>query len=169
MYAVLCKENVSEITMKQPNFSFMISIKCNWVIGKEVPYFLKVTDFDRLSLWHDSLTRALAPSFMRFLDLTRNRTRARMPTHTHSPIPDKTPLSEWSSLRRRGYVHNTQETQETNLHVLTGIRTRDPKNLTVKNLSLRPHGHNNWLFWLWLGHYEAVRTYIKTWKRDLMY
>jgi len=35
-------------------------------------------------------------------------------------------------------MHNTQQTQETNIHILRGIRTRNPKNQAVAGLRLRP-------------------------------
>jgi len=42
-------------------------------------------------------------------------------THTSG----RTPLNEWSAHRRGGYLHNTQQTQQTNIHALSAIRTRD--------------------------------------------
>jgi hypothetical protein len=37
-----------------------------------------------------------------------------------------TPLYEWSARRRGRYLHNTQQTQETNIHALSESRTHDP-------------------------------------------
>jgi len=34
----------------------------------------------------------------------------------------------------------TQQTQETSIHALSGIRTRDRSNRTAADLRLRPHG-----------------------------
>jgi hypothetical protein len=36
------------------------------------------------------------------------------------------------------YLNNSQQTQETNTHALSGIRTRGQ---TATDLRLRPHGH----------------------------
>jgi hypothetical protein len=40
-------------------------------------------------------------------------------------------------------LHNTQQTWETNIHALKGIRTRDPSNQAVAGLRLKPHGHRD--------------------------
>jgi hypothetical protein len=53
-------------------------------------------------------------------------------THTHTP--SSTPLNEWSARRTGHYLHNTQQTQETNIRTLSRFRTRD----------LRPHDHRDW-------------------------
>jgi hypothetical protein len=37
----------------------------------------------------------------------------------------------------------TQQTKEANIHVLSGIRTRDPNNLVAADLRLRPHDHRD--------------------------
>ena len=55
-------------------------------------------------------------------------------THT----PGSTPLNERAPRRRGRYVHNTQQTQETKIHALSGIRTRDPSNQATADLRLRP-------------------------------
>jgi hypothetical protein len=53
----------------------------------------------------------------------------------------RTPLNAWSAPRRsRTYK---RQTKQTNIHVLSGIRTRDPSNQTTVNLGLRPHGHRD--------------------------
>jgi hypothetical protein len=36
-----------------------------------------------------------------------------------------------------------QHTQETNIHALSWIRTRDPSNREAADLRLRPHGHRD--------------------------
>jgi len=38
--------------------------------------------------------------------------------------PYRSPLNEWSARRRGSYVHNTQQTPETNSRALSGIRPR---------------------------------------------
>jgi len=39
------------------------------------------------------------------------------------------------------YVHNTQQTQETNIHALIKFQTCDPSDQAAPNLCNRPHGH----------------------------
>jgi hypothetical protein len=58
-------------------------------------------------------------------------------THTHG----RTPVLEWSARRRGRYLHNTQQSQETNTHALSGILTCDHTKQLVGDLRLRTHGH----------------------------
>jgi hypothetical protein len=44
-------------------------------------------------------------------------------SRSHTPI--MTPLGERSARRRGRYLHNTQQTLQTNIHALTGILTHD--------------------------------------------
>jgi hypothetical protein len=53
----------------------------------------------------------------------------------------RTPLEQGSVCLRGRYLHNTQQTQETNFHALSGIRTHGPSNKAAAGLCLRPHGH----------------------------
>jgi hypothetical protein len=55
--------------------------------------------------------------------------------------PCRTSLNEWSARRRGRYLHNTQQTEETNIHPLSGIRTRDPSNQSASDPRRRPHGY----------------------------
>ena len=41
------------------------------------------------------------------------------------------------------YLHNTQHTQETNVHALNEIRTRNPKKRAATDLRLRPYGRRD--------------------------
>jgi len=66
-------------------------------------------------------------------------------THTQSHTTGKTPLNEWSARRTDLYLHNTQETQETSIHALCVIRTRDSCNQTAADLRVIPQGHRNQL------------------------
>ena len=59
--------------------------------------------------------------------------------------PSRTPLNAWSAHCRSRYVHNKQGTQQTNIHTLSWIRTRDSSNQATANLSLRPRGHEDQL------------------------
>jgi hypothetical protein len=42
------------------------------------------------------------------------------------------------------YLYNTQQTQETNIHALSGIRTRDPSNQAAADTRLRPRGQRDY-------------------------
>ena len=52
-------------------------------------------------------------------------------------------MSKWSARCRGRYLHNTQQIQGTNIHALSGIRTRDISNQAAADLRLRPHGHRD--------------------------
>ena len=54
-------------------------------------------------------------------------------THTHTV---GLPLDEWLAGRRGRYLQNTQETQEMNIHALSGIRTRDTSSRAAVDLLL---------------------------------
>jgi len=41
------------------------------------------------------------------------------------------------------YLHNAQQTQETIIHAVSRIRTRDPSTREAAKLGLRQHGHRN--------------------------
>jgi hypothetical protein len=43
-------------------------------------------------------------------------------------------------------VHNPQQTQETNIHALGGVRTHDPSSLAAADLRLRPRDHRDRFF-----------------------
>ena len=58
--------------------------------------------------------------------------------------PSRTPLKEWSALRRGLYLHNGQQTQKTNIHALSGIRTRDLNIRAPVDPLLRPHDQRVW-------------------------
>jgi hypothetical protein len=45
--------------------------------------------------------------------------------HTRARARGRNPLDDWLAGRRDRHLHNTQQTQETNIHALSGIRTRD--------------------------------------------
>jgi len=66
--------------------------------------------------WHSRPHLAMASSFTRFLNHTQRHTTL-----------GRTPLDEWSARRRDLYLttHNTQHSQQTNIHSPGGIRTQD--------------------------------------------
>ena len=61
--------------------------------------------------------KAKAASSLRFVDQSSQ-------THTSN----RTPLNGWGR-----YLHNTQQTQETNTHAPNGIRTCDPRKQRLKS------------------------------------
>jgi len=54
------------------------------------------------------------------------------------------PLNELSARHKGRYLHNTQQTQETNIHALNGIRSFNPNNQAAADLNLRPHNDRYW-------------------------
>jgi hypothetical protein len=60
----------------------------------------------------------------------------------HTPTPGRTPPNEWSVCRRGHCVHNAQQTQETNIQSLSGIRTRNPSNHTTADLRVSVYRHH---------------------------
>jgi len=75
------------------------------------------------------------------LILENSRSHTIRLTHTHTQTHVRTPLTEWLARRRGRYLHNTQQTQQMNIHALSGIGTHDPKNHTAADLPLSRHGH----------------------------
>jgi hypothetical protein len=66
---------------------------------------------------------------------------SRLHKDTHT---GRTPLIEKSSHHRGRYLHNIQQTQETNIQAFSGIRTCDPSNRATTKLCFRQHGHREW-------------------------
>jgi hypothetical protein len=101
-----------------------------------------------LRLWRYNPNRAWTASFevstsytMRH---THTHTHTHTDTHTHTFTIRQTHklsrifLNKWSAASQRPLP-----TQETNTHVLSGIRNRDPSNETAADLCFRPQGHRN--------------------------
>ena len=81
-------------------------------------------------LWRCGPTRAMASSFLRFLDHTQRRITV-----------GRTPLGAWSARRTDLYLptHNTH-----NKHPCSGeIRTHDLSRRVAADLRLRPRGHRD--------------------------
>jgi hypothetical protein len=74
--------------------------------------------------------RVLASTVLRFRDHTQGHTAV-----------GRTPLDEWSARRRDLYVTNTQHSQQTNIHALGGIRTRNSSRRAVADPRHRWSGH----------------------------
>ena len=68
---------------------------------------------------------------------THTHTHTHTRTHAHTHTPGRTPLNEWSALRRGRYMHNTQQTQQRNIYSLAGIRSYDPGNQVAAHPCLR--------------------------------
>jgi len=81
---------------------------------------------------------SLCAPVLRFLDHTQLDTNTHTHTHTHTH-----PHTYTYPLGLLRYLHNTQQTQETNIQALNGIRTRDPSNRTAAYLCFRPHGNRD--------------------------
>jgi len=76
-------------------------------------------------LWHCGPTRAMAFSFLRFLDHTQRRITV-----------GRTPLDEWSARRRDLYLTTRKHSQQTNIHVPGGIRTHNLSRRAAADLRL---------------------------------
>ena len=83
--------------------------------------------------WRNSQTVDQAASLLKFLDHTH--------THTHTHTHGRTHPNGSSALRRGHCLHHTEQTQQTNIHVLSGIGTRVSSNRAAEDLRLRPHYH----------------------------
>lgn len=88
-----------------------------WFIWKSIVIFVlfsrELGSFS-VTVQHKS---ALGASLLRFIDGTQ--------LDTHLPL--RSPLNQWSSRRKFRSQRNTQHTQETKIHTLSGIRTHDPR------------------------------------------
>ena len=62
-------------------------------------------------------------------------------SHKHRQTISRSSMNEWSTRHRGRYLRNRQQTQMTDLHALSRIRTRDHSKEEAVNLRLRPHGH----------------------------
>lgn len=96
-----------------------------------------------LFMCYNSLTRAWAAPFLRFLDQTRSDICTQLGSSERE-----------SSLSQRTRQHNTQQIQEMNIHALDGIWTHHPRNQVASGLCLGPHSHwdehfINWLQFIW--------------------
>ena len=112
--------------------------------------FYDTTKYNRIyHLWHQSqvqyflfcgataLIGPRPPGFEFYKSLTHSHTHAH--THTHG----RTPLNEWSARRRGRYLHTTQQTQQKNMHAVSGSQTRDPVTQQPADLRLRRYGHRD--------------------------
>jgi len=101
--------------------------------------FCKCAPIFSLFLWCNSSTWTYAASMLTFLYHTHSLSLSH--THTHTHMSGRTSMNEWPACCRGFYLHNTQQTHETNIHALNGIWTRDPSNQVASALHLRLYGH----------------------------
>jgi len=66
-----------------------------------------------------------------------------IPTHAHAHTHGGTPLNVWSAHRRGRYLHNIQQTQETNTPDVRGIWTRYHSYREAADQPHRPYGHRD--------------------------
>jgi hypothetical protein len=77
------------------------------------------------------------------VEVSRSHTVRHTHTHTHTHTHGRTSLNERSARCRGRYLHKTQQTQDTNIHALSGIRTRDPSNQAAAGLRHKMREHRN--------------------------
>jgi len=60
--------------------------------------------------------------------LTHTHTHTNTHRDTQTQTHGRTPLNKWSARHRSRYLHNTHQTQQTNIRAFSGIRTRTSNN-----------------------------------------
>ena len=108
-----------------------------WIHDQSLCWSLSLPKWEELRSVALQSILVLGASCLRFLEHTHTRTH----THTHIHTPGRTLLNEWSACCRGRYLHNTQQTQETNIHASDRIRNRDSSDQAAADLRLRLHGH----------------------------
>ena len=68
---------------------------------------------------------------------------AQLDTHTHIQTHGRNPLDEGSAHRTDRYVHDSQQTQETNIHALSEIRGRDANNQAASDRTATSNSTRN--------------------------
>ena len=119
---------------------FVLSIKLQIILIKTLKKNNTQIKKPTFFLWRNSPTPAYAASLLRVLNDTHAHTGARAHAHTY-PVG-----LLWTSdqlVAEAAYLHNTQQTQQTNIHALGEIRNRDTRNLAASYLRLRPHGNRD--------------------------
>ena len=92
---------------------------------------------------------AVASCFLRFLGHTQQRTTV-----------GRTPLDEWSARRMVLFLDNTQQSQQTNIHSPSGIRTYNLSRRAAADLL--PNCHWDWLLQCIQKYYFVVRIWMQT-------
>jgi hypothetical protein len=89
-----------------------------------------------------------------------SRTHAR----THARTQAVGLLKERSAGRSRRYLHSTEQTQATNIHALSGIRTLNPSNRAGSDLHLRQFGHRDRPVFIKVRNFLIIRVINDLWK-----
>jgi hypothetical protein len=102
--------------------------------------------------WRNSLQWATTSSFLRYLDHTQRHTTV-----------SRTPLDEWSARRRDLYLHNTQHSQQTDVHALGRIRTHNLIKRAAADPRRRPRGYRDRPLqrYVWLICFTALSLFVK--------
>jgi hypothetical protein len=74
----------------------------------------------------------------------------------------RTRLDEWSAHRRDLYL-KTHNSQETHIHVPSGIRTHNPSKRAAADISLRSHGHRDRISLIW-DHYNNMSLSVSVFR-----
>ena len=72
-------------------------------------------------------------------------------------------MNDLSARRRCRYLHNTQQTQQTNTHALSWIRTCAPSNQSAAYICLRPQDHRDRLYYVYFE--NIIRSAVSLWRR----
>ena len=108
--------------------------------SQRVAYILsRLSYHTSLFLWRCDPTRAMASSFLRFLD------------HTRRITVGMTHLGKWSARRRDLYLTTQNTHNQTNINAPGGIRTHDLSRRAAADLRLRPRGQ-------WDRHHSSYST-----------
>ena len=120
---------------------------CRWIwigfnLKKKIPCYIaacKYFVYLHFFLWptHQIWSRSL--HFLTFLNHVHTHIHTCTYIHTHTP--DRDPWKEGSACRGGRYLHDTQQTQETNIRALSGIWTHNSSSPATADLRLRPRGH----------------------------
>ena len=108
------------------NFKTSAEIKCGGRTGsaKAVPYFLILS----------IAKQPISSPGSRIVEFSRSHTIRH--THTHTHTVGRTPLSERSARHTGRYLNETQQTENTDIHSPSGIRTCDPAIERLKSYAL---------------------------------
>ena len=124
---------------------YSINVKVNFVSSFRIRYAYRLNVIHTLNMRIFSFILNLFVSVVQqptsglnilVVEVSRSHTTV---TNTQSPVNER-------SARRKGrYLHNTQQTHDTNIYTLSGIQNRDPRNRAASDPRLRPQGHRDFI------------------------